>query len=155
MLLYGLINSVGVIPIYLRLVQRTPSARAHRTIMVAAVAVASLLIIAAILGRQVRVFFNVGLDDFRIAGGLLALVIAFDMFSSALRGFIGTTSGNRSASGPPVAAFPECAARSLDARAGVHLARAIQGVRHAVAGNRCVPGAAHVSHLFVFAPSQR
>jgi multiple antibiotic resistance protein len=33
-------------------------------------------------------FFNVGLDDFRIAGGLLALVIAFEMFQAHYGGFL-------------------------------------------------------------------
>ena len=33
-------------------------------------------------GEQILTFFNVGLDDFRIAGGLLALFIAFEMFQA-------------------------------------------------------------------------
>jgi multiple antibiotic resistance protein len=80
MLLYGLINPIGVIPVYLSLVQRVSPERAHRIILVAAVAVACLLAAAAAMGRQILSFFNVGLDEFRIAGGLLALVIAFEMF---------------------------------------------------------------------------
>lgn len=90
MLLYGLINPVGVIPIYMRLVHRTASARAHRILLTASVAVAVLLITAALFGRPILAFFNVGLDDFRIAGGLLALVIAFDMFQAHYGGFLQT-----------------------------------------------------------------
>src|SRR3954447_20626802 len=76
MLLYGLINPVGVIPIYMSLIRRTADVQAHRIIALASVAVACLLIIAAMFGRQILAFFNVGLDDFRVAGGLLALFIA-------------------------------------------------------------------------------
>jgi multiple antibiotic resistance protein len=90
MLLYGLINPVGVIPIYLHLVNRTESARTHRILLIASLAVALLLIAAATFGRQILAFFNVGLDDFRIAGGLLALVIAFDMFQARYGGFMQT-----------------------------------------------------------------
>jgi multiple antibiotic resistance protein len=90
MLLYGLINPVGVIPIYLHLVNRAASARAHRVLLIASTAVVVLLIVAAIFGRQILEFFNVGLDDFRIAGGLLALVIAFDMFQAHYGGFMQT-----------------------------------------------------------------
>jgi multiple antibiotic resistance protein len=89
-LLYGLINPVGVIPIYLHLVNRTERARTHRILLIASLAVASLLIATAIFGRQILAFFNVGLDDFRIAGGLLALVIAFDMFQAHYGGFMQT-----------------------------------------------------------------
>jgi multiple antibiotic resistance protein len=43
---------------------------------------------SGILGRQILAFFNVGLDDFRIAGGLLAMVIAFEMFQAQYGKFI-------------------------------------------------------------------
>jgi MarC family membrane protein len=36
-------------------------------------------------------FFNVGLDDFRIAGGLLALLIAFEMFQAQYGTFVQPT----------------------------------------------------------------
>ena len=90
MLLYGLINPTGVIPIYTKLVRKADSARAHRIIVAAATAVVSLLIAAAIFGEQILSFFNVGLDDFRIAGGLLALFIAFEMFQARYGGFMQT-----------------------------------------------------------------
>jgi multiple antibiotic resistance protein len=90
MLLYGLINPIGVVPVYLNLVQRVSRQRAHRIILVAAVAVACLLAAAAAMGRQILSFFNVGLDDFRIAGGLLALVIAFEMFRAHYGAFTQT-----------------------------------------------------------------
>jgi multiple antibiotic resistance protein len=90
MLLYGLINPIGVVPVYMSLVQRVSRERAHRIILVAAIAVASLLASAAAMGRQILMFFNVGLDDFRIAGGLLALVIAFEMFRAHYGAFTQT-----------------------------------------------------------------
>lgn len=39
-------------------------------------------------GKEILAFFNVGLDDFRIAGGLLVLVIAFEMFQPQYGKFI-------------------------------------------------------------------
>lgn len=39
-------------------------------------------------GKEILAFFNVGLDDFRIAGGLLVLVIAFEMFQAQYTKFI-------------------------------------------------------------------
>jgi multiple antibiotic resistance protein len=90
MLLYGLINPTGVIPIYMNLVRKADSARVHQIIVAAATAVVSLLIAAAIFGEQMLSLFNVGLDDFRIAGGLLALFIAFEMFQARYGGFMQT-----------------------------------------------------------------
>jgi multiple antibiotic resistance protein len=81
-LLFGLINPIGVIPIYGELIQKVRIVRAHRIIVTASVAVACLLIAAALFGEEILKFFNVGLDDFRIAGGLLALFIAFEMFQA-------------------------------------------------------------------------
>lgn len=89
-LLYGLTNPVGVIPIYLHLLERTQGLRAHQILLRACAAVAVLLVAAAIFGQQMLQFFHVGLDDFRIAGGLLALVIAFDMFQAHYGGFLQT-----------------------------------------------------------------
>jgi len=90
MLLYGLINPIGIIPIYMHLMRKTAEAQAYRIILHAAVAVACLLITAALFGREILAFFSVGLDDFRIAGGLLALVIAFEMFQAHYGGFLQT-----------------------------------------------------------------
>jgi MarC family membrane protein len=90
LLLYGFINPTGVIPIYLSLVRKGESVRAHQIIVTACSAVASLLVVAALFGKHILAFFNVGLDDFRIAGGLLALFIAFEMFQARYGGFIQT-----------------------------------------------------------------
>lgn len=90
MLLFGLINPVGAIPIYVHLMRKTPTGKAHRILVLASVAVAFLLVVAALFGKQILSFFNVGVDDFRIAGGVLALVIAFDMFQARYGGFLQT-----------------------------------------------------------------
>jgi multiple antibiotic resistance protein len=90
LLLYGLINPIGVIPIYSHLVREDSSQRAHRILLIASVAVGGLLILAALWGQPILAFFNVGLDDFRIAGGLLALVIAFEMFQARYGAFLQT-----------------------------------------------------------------
>ncbi len=49
-----------------------------------------MLIFSALLGRAALAFFDVGLDDFRKAGGLLALFIAFEMFQAHYGGILQT-----------------------------------------------------------------
>lgn len=89
-LLYALSNPIGVIPIFLSFTQRFKEIRTHRIIIIASVTVALFLINSALLGKEILSFFNVGLDDFRIAGGLLALFIAFEMFQARYSGFMQT-----------------------------------------------------------------
>ena len=89
-LLYALSNPIGVIPIFLSLTQRFKDIKTHRIIIIASLTVAIFLICSVLLGKQILSFFNVGLDDFRIAGGLLALFIAFEMFQARYGGFMQT-----------------------------------------------------------------
>jgi multiple antibiotic resistance protein len=89
-LLYSLANPIGITPIFLSLTGRGHSANRPKVIAIAVTAVAALLIASALLGRDILAFFNVGLDDFRIAGGLLALFIAFEMFQAHYGGILQT-----------------------------------------------------------------
>jgi multiple antibiotic resistance protein len=72
------------------LVRKAEAVRSQRIVLTASTAVAALLILAAAFGREILAFFSVGLDDFRIAGGLLALFIAFNMFQAHYGGLIQT-----------------------------------------------------------------
>lgn len=93
MLLYALTNPVGAIPVFLLMTRQAGSSNRQRIIVLACTAVAVFFVGAAFFGRQILGFFNVGLDDFRIAGGLLALVIAFEMFQAQYGKFIQPTAG--------------------------------------------------------------
>jgi multiple antibiotic resistance protein len=88
MLLYALTNPVGAVPFFLAMTRKVESVQIHRIIILAAAAVAVFFMGSALLGKQILNFFNVGLDDFRIAGGLLALMIAFEMFQAQYGRFI-------------------------------------------------------------------
>src|SRR6185437_6187720 len=73
---------------FLAMMRKVESVKIHRIIILASAAVAVFFIGSALLGKQILNFFNVGLDDFRIAGGLLALMIAFEMFQAQYGRFI-------------------------------------------------------------------
>lgn len=93
MLLYALTNPVGAIPIFLAITRQAGSVNIHRIIVLAGTAVAVFFVGAAVLGKEILGFFNVGLNDFRIAGGMLALVIALEMFQARYGKFIQLPSG--------------------------------------------------------------
>jgi multiple antibiotic resistance protein len=96
-LLYALANPIGVIPIFLSLTRELTNRTRQKMIAIASSAVASFLTASALIGRDLLVFFNVGLDDFRIAGGLFALFIAFEMFQAHYGGFMQTSDERREA----------------------------------------------------------
>ena len=96
-LLYALANPIGVIPIFLTLTRGLTVGTRQKITVVASVAVAAFLSVSALFGREILAFFNVGLDDFRIAGGLFALFIAFEMFQAHYGGFMQTSEERREA----------------------------------------------------------
>ena len=96
-LLYALANPIGVIPIFLGLTAGSMARARQKTIFIASLAVAAFLSASALFGRDILAFFYVGLDDFRIAGGLFALFIAFEMFQAHYGGFMQTSDERREA----------------------------------------------------------
>ncbi len=78
--IFAILNPLGAIPIYLSLTADRRPKEMHRTAAKAAVAVAVILILAVWAGDALLSFFGIGLPAFRIAGGLLVLLIAIAMF---------------------------------------------------------------------------
>ncbi len=80
--IFAILNPLGVIPIYLSLmVDRRPE-EMHRTALKASVAVAVILTLSVWVGDALLSFFGIGIPAFRIAGGLLVLIIAIAMFDA-------------------------------------------------------------------------
>jgi multiple antibiotic resistance protein len=78
---FAILNPLGVIPIYLSLMSDRRE-EMHHTAFKTAAAVAVILIIAVWAGDGLLSFFGIGIPAFRIAGGLLVLIIAIAMFSA-------------------------------------------------------------------------
>lgn len=89
-LLYALANPIGVVPIFLGFTARLGTSRTNTIVVIASLAVFAFLAVIIPFGQQLLDFFNVSLDDFRIAGGLLALFIAFEMFQAHYGEFMQT-----------------------------------------------------------------
>ena len=89
-LLYALANPIGVVPIFLGFTAGIGSSRTLSIIAIASLAVFGFLLVTIPFGQQILDFFNVSLDDFRIAGGLMALFIAFEMFQAHYGEFMQT-----------------------------------------------------------------
>jgi multiple antibiotic resistance protein len=80
--IFAILNPIGTIPIYLSLMAGRTSEEMHRTTFKASVAVAVILTVAVWAGDALLSFFGIGIPAFRIAGGLLVLLIAIAMFGA-------------------------------------------------------------------------
>ncbi len=80
--IFAILNPLGVIPIYLSMMSDRRPEVMHRTALKAAMAVAVILILAVWAGDGMLSFFGIGIPAFRIAGGLLVLIIAIAMFDA-------------------------------------------------------------------------
>lgn len=80
--IFAILNPLGAIPIYLSLISDRRPEVMHHTAAKAAGAVAIILILTVWAGGTVLSFFGIGIPAFRIAGGLLVLMIAMAMFSA-------------------------------------------------------------------------
>ena len=78
----AILNPLGTIPIYLSLMAGRDAQEMHRTALKTAIAVAVILILATWVGDGLLSFFGIGIPAFRIAGGLLVLIIAIAMFDA-------------------------------------------------------------------------
>jgi multiple antibiotic resistance protein len=80
--IFAILNPLGAIPIYLSMMTDRRPQVMHRTAIKASIAVAVILTLAAWVGDGLLTFFGIGIPAFRIAGGLLVLIIAMAMFSA-------------------------------------------------------------------------
>lgn len=80
--IFAILNPLGAIPIYLSLMTDRRPEEMHHTALKTSVAVAAILILAVWAGDGLLVFFGIGIPAFRIAGGLLVLIIAIAMFDA-------------------------------------------------------------------------
>jgi multiple antibiotic resistance protein len=80
--IFAILNPLGTIPIYLSLMADRRPDEMRRTALKASVAVAVILTLAVWVGGALLSFFGIGIPAFRIAGGLLVLLIAIAMFGA-------------------------------------------------------------------------
>ncbi len=80
--IFAILNPLGVIPIYLSMMTDRRPEMMDRTAFKSSVAVAVILTLAVWTGDSLLSFFGIGIPAFRIAGGLLVLLIAIAMFGA-------------------------------------------------------------------------
>jgi len=77
--LFAILNPIGALPILVSLSQGRDERELKKIPRRTAAAVASILIVSAFFGQHILKFFGVGIPSFRVAGGILILLIAVAM----------------------------------------------------------------------------
>jgi multiple antibiotic resistance protein len=82
--LISIVNPVGAIPIFLNITRGMAGNDQRRTGFRAAVALWIILIVVQFSGNAILSFFGIGIPSFRVAGGILILLIAISMMHAQL-----------------------------------------------------------------------
>lgn len=77
--LLAIINPIGAIPICMSLTSGTSPAQRRQLARVVALSVAIILFVALLLGERLLDIFGISIDSFRVAGGILVLLMAISM----------------------------------------------------------------------------
>jgi multiple antibiotic resistance protein len=76
---FVIVNPVGMLPAFLGLTASRSGAEKAHTARTAAFTAGCVLISGALFGVAILSFFGIGLPAFRVAGGILLLLVAIDM----------------------------------------------------------------------------
>lgn len=80
----AIVNPLGAIPVFVNLTADTVLEERKRIARVAALSVALILVISVWSGEALLGFFGIGIPSFRVAGGLLILLMAISMMHARL-----------------------------------------------------------------------
>lgn len=82
--LFAIVNPIGLLPVFISLTDRFDSESRNQTNRMANIGVAVILIISLLAGSFILDIFGISLNSFRIAGGLLVVIIGMTMVNGKL-----------------------------------------------------------------------
>ncbi len=77
--LIAIVNPLGAIPVFLTLTLHETNAERKRIAKMVAVSVCIILLVSLFIGELLLSFFGISIDSFRVAGGILLLLMAISM----------------------------------------------------------------------------
>ncbi len=80
--LFAIVDPVGTIPIFLMATRDLPTPKAQRAGAIAALTVWTVLAAAALVGEHALRFFDIRIESFSVAGGLLLLMLSLSMLQA-------------------------------------------------------------------------
>lgn len=77
--IFAVANNFKSLGNFLQLSEKLPRSNQLRLSMIATIASLCIMLVALLLGEELLKFLNVSLDSFRVAGGLILLILGLDM----------------------------------------------------------------------------
>ena len=95
--LVAIVNPIGIVPVFAGMTHNFTAAERNVIGLRAALTVGAVLVVALFTGEAVLKFFGISLDSFRVAGGILILLMAISMLHGGMSGAKQTTEEARDA----------------------------------------------------------
>ena len=91
--LFAILDPIGIIPIIILFTAGMTSAQRNHTGRLASLTVFLILLTALLIGEPLLAFFGISINSFRLAGGILLMVMAFKMLNGTLHQLTSATEG--------------------------------------------------------------
>lgn len=88
--LIAIVNPIGAIPVFMTLTYNTDEIERLRIARIVAISVSVILLTSLFLGEILLTFFGITIDSFRVAGGILILLMAISMLHARPSGAVQT-----------------------------------------------------------------
>ncbi|MBN2428922.1 MAG: YchE family NAAT transporter [Deltaproteobacteria bacterium] len=82
--LIAIVNPFGAVPLFISLTAGAESRERHKIINIVAIAVTVILLVALLIGEELLQFFGISINSFRVAGGILLLLMSVSMLNAKL-----------------------------------------------------------------------
>lgn len=84
--IFAILNPISILPVFLALSQSRTEVEKQKIVLGATGVAFIIAIVVIFIGQYILEFVGISLDSFRLAGGILLLLSAIDMFSGLARG---------------------------------------------------------------------
>lgn len=82
--LFAILDPIGIIPIIILFTSGMSPPKRAEVGRIASLAVCSILLVALFVGQPLLAFFGISINSFRVAGGILLILMAFKMLNGNL-----------------------------------------------------------------------
>jgi len=83
--LFAILDPIGIIPVIILFTAGMSAVQRNRTGRLASLTVFFILLTALLIGEPLLAFFGISINSFRLAGGILLMVMAFKMLNGNLK----------------------------------------------------------------------
>lgn len=88
--LFAILDPIGIIPVIILFTSGMTAPKRAKVGRVASLAVCAILLVALFMGQPLLAFFGISISSFRVAGGILLMLMAFKMLNGHLYTSIAT-----------------------------------------------------------------